>query len=153
VADANDELRDRFELEELPIRYADILTRRRPEELGRVFAEDAVWILPGIEDTVGIDAIVPRLAGVLEGYPFLTQNIDGSLIKIDGDRARGRSYITEWGRDSTGMDVKMLAVYEDEMVRTPDGWRFSKREVVFLYRGRREPVGKFYPTDQLSPWD
>ena len=47
----------------------------------------------------------------------------------DADHATGRWYIDERFRRADGTNQILLAHYEDGYVRTPDGWRFSRREL------------------------
>jgi hypothetical protein len=143
---------DQFAIRDLPAHYADIITRRRPELLGEVFADDAVWLLPGIDPIVGIDAVISTIAQVLTRYEYLMQLASEMTIRADSEGIVGRTMITEWGRTSDGFNVHMAGPYTDRFVRTDAGWRFKERRFDFFYRGRSEAVGKFYELPELEHW-
>jgi hypothetical protein len=45
------------------------------------------------------------------------------LVDVSGDRARVRAYLVLL----MGGAIGMVGAYEDEVVRTPAGWRFAAR--------------------------
>jgi len=65
-------------------------------------------------------------------FEIVVQTPHSGLIEIDGDRARGHWYVSEHGRTTAGERTDVLGRYEDEYVRSPDGWRFSSRTFEFL---------------------
>jgi hypothetical protein len=46
-------------------------------------------------------------------------------ISVDGDRAQASCYLMYLERP--GFTVNMFGVYTDELVRTPDGWKYQRR--------------------------
>jgi hypothetical protein len=149
---SEDRILAEFETRALVLRHADIVARRRPQDLTDIFTPDARWFIPGFGWGEGIEAIVKMLERALSGYAHLVQTVHGSLIALDGDRAKARSYITEFGCDYERRNVTMTGVYEDTMVRDDGHWRFSERHFTFLYRGRVEPAGKHYSTADIPEW-
>lgn len=139
------ELADRMACEDVVFRYVDAINRRRPEALREVFAPDGEWHVPGLEPAIGIEAIEARLAEMI--LPAVVQVPTGIHVEVDGDRARGSCYVREEGRTAEGKDVTIIGRYDDDYVRTPDGWRFARRVFTLLYRGWRDPVGRWYPPD------
>ena len=58
---------------------------------------------------------------------------------VEGDRARGWWYLIEFNRRAQGDGTMHLGHYDDEYVRTPDGWQFASRTMHMLYRGAMDP--------------
>jgi hypothetical protein len=57
-----------------------------------------------------------------------------AIIEVDGDRATAHSIIRECGKYAGRQTcLEVLGLYDDELVRTADGWRFARR--VFTVRG------------------
>jgi len=54
------------------------------------------------------------------------------IIELDGDGARHRCTVVVYNRPQEGepREVRMVARYEDELVRTADGWRIALRRIV-----------------------
>ena len=75
----------------------------------------------------------PRRPGqdVLTGYGFVHITTD-PIIEVDGDRGTQRCTVIianrSRARDQVG--IAMTGRYEDELVRTPDGWRFKRRKAI-----------------------
>ena len=62
------------------------------------------------------------------------QTVHPGTIRIEGDTASGRAYISELGRLNDGSSQLNYAVYHDRYRRTADGWKFTERvfEVRYL---------------------
>jgi hypothetical protein len=46
--------------------------------------------------------------------------------QVGGDTARGRWYITEYGLTTKGRRTFYIAHYDDDYLRTTEGWRFAR---------------------------
>ena len=141
---------DELAIRQLTAAYSDAVNRRDREDFAALWADDGRWVVPGLADTVGGEAAAAQLLAVVEGMELLIQQHDGGQVWVDGDRARARWYITEIGRMKDGQGVHFAGVYQDELVRTDDGWRFARRHFEFLYRGFGELPGKAYPFPALD---
>ena len=65
-----------------------------------------------------------------EGRSRLKHCVMNEIIEVDGDRARALSTILELKRaDDGAIEPRLAGRYEDELVRTRDGWRFQTRRV------------------------
>jgi len=125
---------DRLDILELPGRYADALDFLQPDDLRFVFTEDAIWEVVGSLRLVGLKAI-QEFMGRTDVHPgahlmtniYITDVIDdprdgGPLVHL---RSRGVYPVGPSNRDDpTGV---FYGCYEDDVVRTADGWRIRHR--------------------------
>lgn len=95
--------------------------------MAAVYAEDAVLVSfeHRFEGREAIEKVFGDTIGLME---MMNQVCAASVISIDGDRATARWSITEFAKRK-GQDKLELFIgdYDDELVRTADGWRFAKR--------------------------
>jgi hypothetical protein len=67
-----------------------------------------------------------------DGFARTFHAIENHYVTIDGDTASGWTYCL--ARHLAGADVVITPLrYRDSYVRTPDGWRFSAREIHFTW--------------------
>jgi len=66
---------------------------------------------------------IERMQGV---WDYFVQNAHPGTIELDGDTARGRTYISELMRGQGGSHLN-YAIYHDRYRRTPEGWKFTER--------------------------
>jgi ketosteroid isomerase-like protein len=116
-------------------RYAQAADRRDWQGLTDCYAEDAVTNFNGTI-VEGRDAIIARNKERLPKWAA-TQHFTGNpVIKVDGDRADASFYvIAQHVVMDEGKPITCLAgaVYEDELVRTSEGWRFWRRKIQKLW--------------------
>jgi hypothetical protein len=132
-----EEMSDRLELQDLLIRYSEAIDRREFDELDAIFVADAYIDYRG---TGGIDGKYPQikewLAETLPKYFERNAHMLGlPAIKLAGDTATGRTFCFN-PMVLKGEKPKIFQVgvwYEDEFVRTTDGWRISRRVEDKLY--------------------
>jgi ketosteroid isomerase-like protein len=103
--------------------YAETFDARDAAAFVRLFADDAALVLPGGKALTGHDRLVRLIESVpANGGRHIPIAAD---IVIDGDSARCCGpYRMELG-DST-----QTGTYDDAFVRTADGWRFARREII-----------------------
>lgn len=123
------EVSDRLEIQQLLVDYSTAIDQRRFDDLDRIFTPDAY-----IDYRVmgGIDGNYPEvkawLAAVLPNFPAFCHMIGNFDIKIDGDTAAGRTMCLNPMKLSEDGQILFCALwYVDEFVRTPDGWRMTRR--------------------------
>ena len=109
-----------------------------------LFAADGVWEMPpsphvGLDGSrrVGRDDIAAgardRIAAGLQGAGSGTMHVV-STTAVDADGAGGASatsYFTFCSARSTPPSVLSMGRYDDELVRTPGGWKLARRVVQF----------------------
>jgi SnoaL-like domain len=127
---SSEEISDRFEIQQLLIDYSTAIDQRRFDDLDRVFTPDAYIDYRAMG---GIDGRYPEvkawLVQVLPNFPAYAHMLGNFDVRIDGDSASSRTICFNpmvLGGD-TGQILFCGLWYDDEFVRTPDGWRMSRR--------------------------
>src|SRR3954463_11241175 len=131
------EVSDRLELQDLLIRYSEAIDRREFDELDDIFIGDAFI---SYSDTGGIDGQYPQVkAWLAETLPaFFERNahmLGLPAIKLAGDTATARTFCFN-PMILKGDKPKVMQVgvwYDDEFVRTANGWRLSRRVEIKCY--------------------
>jgi hypothetical protein len=124
------EISDRFEIHQLLIDYSTAIDQRRFDDLDGVFTEDAYI---DYREMGGIDGRFPEvkawLAQVLPNFPAYAHMLGNFDVRIDGDTASSRTIL--FNPMVLGGDRNQILFcglwYEDEFIRTPAGWRMSRR--------------------------
>lgn len=125
------ETSDRIEIDDLLKRYTHAIDAKDYALLDTCFVSDAHvdYVSSG-----GIAGAYPEVRAWLEKalaiFPVTVHSITNSEVKLDGDRATGRTLVHnpmvfpgEKGRQI----FTVYAYYHDDLVRTEDGWRIAKR--------------------------
>lgn len=123
------EISDRMAIQQLLVDYASAIDQRRFDDLGRIFTPDAYIDYRAMG---GIDGTFPEVKAWLEevlprfpAYFHLVGNFD---IRLTGDTATGRTMcFNPMQIDVEGRVLFCALWYEDEFVRTADGWRMTRR--------------------------
>jgi hypothetical protein len=124
---------DRLDIAELPARYADALDFLEPERLREVFTTDAVWEA-GSTRLVGLDEIMAFMGrdDVHPGAHLLLNLYIESVTEDPRDggplvRLRSRGVYPVGPSDRKNPSGVFYGRYEDDVVRTSDGWRIRHR--------------------------
>lgn len=68
------------------------------------------------------------MASFVGQMAYFVQINSPAIITVDGDKATARSGIRECGKFSDRDEaLEVLGRYEDELVRTATGWKFTRR--------------------------
>ena len=132
-----EEISDRLELQHLLISYSEAIDRREFDELDEIFTEDAYIDYRDTSGTLKTSADLKAwLAETLPTYFERNAHMLGlPAIKLAGDTATARTFCFN-PMVLKGDKPKVMQVgvwYDDEFVRTTDGWRFSRRVEIKLY--------------------
>jgi hypothetical protein len=132
-----EEISDRLEIQQLLVAYSTAIDRRQFDDLDQVFTPDAYIDYRAMG---GIDGRYPDvkkwLSEVLPNFPVYAHMLGNFDVRIDGDTASSRTIcfnpMVLGGPDTTPDATKNQILfcglwYDDEFVRTSDGWRMSKR--------------------------
>jgi len=132
-----DPVADELAVRDLVNRYADAVTRRDAEGVATLFVPGGEWIVTGYGQPRGRAEIAAFLDGLLEHWETIVHALLSGRIHLDPtdpDRAAGRWYISEFGAQSSGVEVFFSGVYHDEYVREQGIWHFARRRYDSLFR-------------------
>jgi ketosteroid isomerase-like protein len=125
-------LEDKDAIWGLFMEYKRHLDARDFKAYATLFADDAVWVgnLGLATGPAEIEDLLVRTMEVYESDRERTHHlVMNPVIEVHGDTATA---LSNWGyvtRSDTDAPVfEMLGRYVDELVRTPAGWRFQRRE-------------------------
>lgn len=124
------EISDRLEIQQLLVDYSTAIDNKSFDDLDAVFTDDAYI---DYRVTGGIDGHYPQvkawLAEVLPNFPAYSHMLGNFDIKISGDTAVSRAIcFNPMVFDVEKKQILFVGIwYEDELIRTADGWRMSKR--------------------------
>ena len=135
---------DELAIRSLVTRYSDAVARRDEADWAATWAADGEWRVLG-RSVQGREEVTALWSKLMGGLSFVLQLPNAGLIELDGDRAKGRWYITEHGKLEDGTALLTLGVYHDEYTRGADGWRFRRRRFDVLHMGPPDLTGQIVP--------
>ena len=125
---AAQELSDRFEIQDLLVRYSQLLDAFDFDAMDELFTDDAVL---DYSQTGALNGTWPEqkafIAGAFKGFKGTQHLLGLPSISVTGDTATARSICFN---PMVVDDKKVFFVgiwYDDQLVRTADGWKFAKR--------------------------
>lgn len=127
---------DRSAIIDLTIAYCWAIDERRWGDLGEVFLPNATALL-GAPELHGLDAIVAHIRGTLEPLDASQHLVANHQVAVHGGQATSRCGFQAQHVRRSAVDGRTYLVggrYDDELVRTPDGWRISRRALVPIWR-------------------
>lgn len=129
-------------LRRLTHEYARAVDSGRLDDLVALWTEDAVWDVTAFDmaPVQGVDAIRAFFAALVENTTHRCHLASNHVIDVDGDRASARVYLHAFVVTADGSRDESLGYYDDEYVRTADGWRFQRRTVQPLLPPPPAPV-------------
>ena len=122
------EREDRQDISDLLVRYATGIDRRDWPLFRTVFTHDCELDYGEIGAWKGVDAVADFMEQVHALAGHTMHRLSNQAIAVDGDKAAARTYID--GLIMTGDNksgVNAIGFYDDEIVRTDDGWRIARR--------------------------
>jgi 3-phenylpropionate/cinnamic acid dioxygenase small subunit len=121
-------LADYIAIRELSARYNRFVDDCRYDDFARCFTDDGVFEVVGLVTMKGRAEIAEITSKFGFGPVHLTTD---ATIEIDGDEAHQVCSLLVGGRQKNRAAFRFLTTgrYDDRLVRTPDGWRFTHRRV------------------------
>jgi uncharacterized protein (TIGR02246 family) len=110
----------------LTARYNRAADEQDLEGFAACFTDDGIFEIEGLVTLQGCEAV----KGMIANLAFPTHHMTTDpVIEVDGDRATQTCSFVLFGRREGDNQMQVLTTsrYEDDLVRTPDGWRFAKR--------------------------
>lgn len=128
-------MHDRYEIEALILRYADLIDAGDFTGVGALFADGAITLPDGTVLAAGADAVTKLYAGTTrryddDGTPHTSHLVTNVLVHLDdeGDTARADSRFTVLqARPDLPLQPIATGRYHDTFVRTDEGWRWVTR--------------------------
>jgi hypothetical protein len=123
------ELTDRLEIRELTARYNRASDTGDGEGFAATFTADGALVMAGKTLCTGSAELV-AFAGKPRGTVHATTD---PVLSLNGDEATQECTLLLFrkARDGSSVRLENTGRYEDELVRTQDGWRFRRRSVLF----------------------
>ena len=98
------------------------------------FVPDGIWEVPALRiRSEGHAAIRETMTALMAPIEYLVQINAPAIIAVDGDSASARSLIRECAKfhGQSGV-IDVVGQFNDELRRTPNGWRFSHRTFTII---------------------
>ena len=125
VLEAKDAIR------ELMARYAMALDACRFADVAACFASDGEWTTDygAARGPAEIEAFIRGIVPVKGEGPQRKHYITNIIIKVDGETASAVSDYLIVREAEGGLIPVMGGTYRDKFIKTPAGWRFSRKEL------------------------
>ncbi|MFY9763867.1 MAG: nuclear transport factor 2 family protein [Mycobacterium sp.] len=125
------EREDRQDITDVLLRYATGIDRRDWPLFRTVFADDCELDYGEVGSWKGVDAVTEFMqqAHAMAGHTM--HRLTNQVITVDGDTAEARTYVDALimlGDNISG--VNAAGFYDDDLVRTDDGWRVTRRRFI-----------------------
>ena len=121
---------DKAQIADVLIRYASGIDFKDWALLRTCWTDDADCDYGEVGRYSGVDAISGLMEQMHAAMGPTYHRLSNFTITVDGDRATARSYVfahLQAVPDDSASWIEALGHYEDELIRTPDGWRIAKR--------------------------
>lgn len=133
-------LEDRAELIELISHYADIADLKEFTTLpGRVFTDTPTLDFESVTGmapmTIPLSDYVDALRASFAPFKATHHAITGHVVTLDGDTAKIHAHVRaeHWLPAGTGPWL-VVGFYDNEAVRTPDGWRLDRVKLTAVHQ-------------------
>ena len=121
---------DKTQIADVLIRYASGIDFKDWALLRTRWTDDVDCDYGEVGQYSGVDAISGLMEQMHASMGPTYHRMTNFTITLDGDMATARSYVHAMLQsvpDDPGSWVEALGHYDDELVRTPEGWRISRR--------------------------
>jgi hypothetical protein len=118
---------DHDELVALTIRYATAIDSQQYHLLTTVFTSDAEVDYGEVGKWTGAAEVTEFMDLAHRGAANTLHRMSNQVVAVDDDAATARTYVDALILGPDGSGVNAIGFYDDEAVRTADGWRISKR--------------------------
>lgn len=125
-------------------RLSDSIFRRDRVAHGECYAVSGEWHAFGTI-TRGREAVVDHWWNIMQGFPFVRQQISCLVIEVDGDNAASRGQVDEILRMPDGSHQIVMGMYHTTFERVDDEWLILVHRYDQVYFGPPSLDGKFFP--------
>ncbi|MQY22633.1 nuclear transport factor 2 family protein [Nocardia macrotermitis] len=128
------EYEDRQHISDVIVRYATGIDRRDWPLFRTVFTEDCALDYGDIGTWQGIDAVTEFMRRSHAAAGHTLHRLTNQAISVVGDTAEARTYVDGLIMAPEGASgVNAVGFYDDELTRTPDGWRIARRRFTSVW--------------------
>ena len=131
-------------IRELVHSYCDYVCNNDQNSWLQLWTEDAVWDI-GRGPVQGHSALRQAIQTSMELFEAVNQMTFNGTATTSGETGAGRWYICEFAKAKSGKALFYLGHYDDTYQKGPDGWKFSSRQLTWLYQGPPDLSGAFGP--------
>ena len=142
-------LLDRAEIRDVLYRYSSAIDSFDNAGVRSTLADD-IWAQYGnSEPVVGGDKLAKWIADATASVIWQHHLLNVYHVDVDGDRATAVSYLTSYQvfSEDPKAAIVLVARYHDELARTPQGWKISRRTMELLWGESKPDTGYL---DQLG---
>lgn len=118
---------DREQIFDLTVRYATAIDSRQYSLLETVFTGDAAIDYGVVGQWIGAVEVARFMEAAHIGAAHTMHRMTNQVIAIEGDRGTVRTYVDALILAGDGSGANPVGYYDDEVVRTADGWRIARR--------------------------
>jgi hypothetical protein len=125
---------DKDQIRELLHQYCFHMDEGRFGELAALFATGGEWIAP-YRTARGPAAIETWLTQSVPPVPRRMHYVMNSVIAVNGDTATAKSNYLVMVEGPDGPVPSVCGTYSDLLIRSSEGWRFRRRELIHAFKG------------------
>jgi hypothetical protein len=130
---------DREDIAAVVLCYATGIDRRDWTLFRSIFTEDCELDYGEVGSWKGVDAVTEFMQQAHSMAGHTMHRLTNQVITVNGDEAQSRTYIDALIMvGDTGSGVNAAGFYDDEFVRTEQGWQIARRRFTQV---RVAPVG------------
>lgn len=119
---------EREDISELLVRYATGIDRRDWALFRTVFTEDCELDYGEIGSWTGVDEVTEFMEKVHAMAGHTLHRLSNQAITVNGETAVARTYVDALiMADDNQSGVNGIGFYDDDIVRTANGWRIARR--------------------------
>jgi ketosteroid isomerase-like protein len=128
-------LQDRTEIADILYRYSSAVDSFDTAGVRSALADDIHAQYGNGDPVQGGDKLAAWIAEATATVIWQHHLLNVYHINIDGDHAKTLSYLTSYQvfKENPDAAIILVARYHDELKRTPDGWKISKRVMEVLW--------------------
>jgi len=128
-------LQDRTDIADVLYRYSSAVDSFDRDGVRSALADDIEAHYGNGDPVTGGDALADWIASATATCIWQHHLLNVYHVTIDGDSAKTLSYLTSYQvfEEDPKAAVILVARYHDELRRTPDGWKISKRTMELLW--------------------
>lgn len=122
---------DEHDIAKVLVAYAASIDGRDWDRFRTCFTPDVEAVYDGVDTWRDVEAITAFMVDAHAGLGATLHRLSNMDIAVEGDRATAHTYVDAVILTPDGQGgVQTLGTYDDELVRTGEGWRIARRHFV-----------------------